>query len=592
MGTTSLASLPPAHQPLSRAETLNIVKELKEKNEDFEYYPTTADQLLAITNDVKAILETHEFKGTTIKLLDVGAGCGSALLSLANGLSGLGYDCDMFAIEKATTHIKTYAAKNITLLGTEFKETNFITKSADIAFTNCPYSELEPWMATLISQMNFRLMYAIMPERWQESPLIKQAIKQRCIVDVKVIATSDFLDAHRQARAKVHVVRLAFENFEEDTKKWKAFGIHDYTPKVGDGMTNSFQLFLGELGLKKSVSATNAFYESRVKESIAAKLTEEGSESLALVESKGVVHALIDNYERDLKHIVGQYRKIGELDAEILSELGVDLTSVHKGLQEKLYGYRAVYWDYLFDYLDTLKERLTNKHRTELLNALNQNGLDFTYLNAVYIIDYAVTASNERMEQSLVDVFKDLTSEQSIARHYKSNEHVYSDSWRHNSDRLNMGARFALDYRFIYSGYKNFSASKDGLDSSAVSFIGDLMVIMRLLGYSNLNTDKELAEVEAGESVCVRGNSPQGKEQTLIQMRFHKNGSRHLKWDQELMLRFNVTVSRLLGWVRSKEDYERETGAEQPISHEIWSARDNLQLHSSAVLRLVNHSPF
>lgn len=591
MRSTSLSSLPPANQPLSRAQTLNIVRELKEKNEDFEYYPTTADQLLAITNDVKAILETHEFKGTTIKLLDVGAGCGSALLSLANGLSGLGYDCDMFAIEKATTHIKTYAAKNITLLGTEFKETNFITKSADIAFTNCPYSELEAWMVTLISQMNFRLMYAIMPERWQESPLIKQAIKQRCIVDVKVIATSDFLDAHRQARVKVHVVRLAFENFEEDTKKWKAFGIHDYTPRVGDGMTNSFQLFLGELGLKKSVSATNTFYESRVKESIEAKLTEEGSESFALVESKGVVHALIENYERDLKHIVGQYRKIGELDAEILSELGVDLTAVHKGLQEKLYGYRAVYWDYLFDYLDTLKERLTNKHRTELLNALNQNGLDFTYLNAVYIIDYAVTAANERMEQSLVDVFKDLTCEQSIARHYKSNEHVYSDSWRHNSDRLNMGARFALDYRFIYSGYKNFSASKDGLDSSAVSFIGDLMVITRLLGYSNLNADKDLAEVEAGELVCIRGNSPQGKEQTLIQMRFHKNGSRHLKWDQELMLRFNVIVSRLLGWVRSKEDYERETDAALPISHGIWSARDNLQLHSSAVLRLVNNSP-
>ena len=69
-----------------RCETLAVVEALKEAGQDFEFYPSTEQQISQVTADIVELLKTHEFsKGYhgRLKLLDIGAGDGRVLQMLS-----------------------------------------------------------------------------------------------------------------------------------------------------------------------------------------------------------------------------------------------------------------------------------------------------------------------------------------------------------------------------------------------------------------------------------------------------------------------------------------------------------------------------
>lgn len=585
----------------TKSNTLAIVRQLKEADQDFEFYPTTSEMIDLVFGDIKTILETHEFHHSydhTIRVLDIGAGDGRVLLSLKDKLSAIipeRRSIELLAIEKSSIQIDGYRKKGISLIGTEFNETNLISKNTDIAFVNPPYESFSFWLSSVISQVNFGVLYAIVPQRWRENKDIKQAIETRQISDVTVLKEMDFLDADRAARAKVEVIRFSFNDFEEEAEKTDNLSRqrnYHYTPKIGLRATDPFQQFIqDQLGLKRTYSnTTSQFNEHCEINRIKQQMEDESSPSFEIVKHRGVLDALIENYENDLSHVLAQYKKIGELDSSILQELGVKHDDLLTGVKEKLLGFRNVYWALLFEHLDALTDRLISKHKTNLLNTLKANALDFTRTNAMYIVSYAVEMGNELIEESIVDVYKALTCESSISRYYASNQHVYKDNWRHNQFNREAAekAKYQLDYRFVVSSYGNFSSNswELGLSESARNFVNDLLVVFKLLGYSNIMAYKNYNHVSAGESIIVKGNEPDGKVLELMQVRFYKNGNRHIKFNQSAMLRFNVTASRILGWVRSKEEFEQEN--ETQIDEKAWSVANEMKIQSTQVFALTN----
>ncbi|HAS6026887.1 class I SAM-dependent methyltransferase [Vibrio vulnificus] len=586
--------------PVAKQSTTSLVKQLKKGNEDFEFYPSTQEQIQAIIDDVNLLLESHTFSKTSkeqLRIVDIGAGDGRVLNWLGEALANNPNETlfpQLFAIEKATLHTQSYREKGITLLGTDFYETNFISKQADIAFCNPPYEDFSRWLQLLIAQLNFSLLYVIVPERWENDPAIKAALETRKVTSTKVIAKSDFTDAERKARGKVHIVRFAFNDFEADIiKAAKINGIKnrlneygEYQPLIGLNVTCPFQQFIEtELNLKKSYSTTtNEFSEYCEQERLRKELKSQDSTSFAIVKSRGVLWALLDNYERDMSNVLRQYKALAEIEPELLQELGVEYSSIQAGVKDKLFGYRSVYWTLLFDELDTLAERLTQKNKMELLNTLKANSLDFTYLNAVYIINYAVSLANELVESSITDVYKALTSEESISRYYKSNERMYNDQWRHNQTNQHASKRYVLDYRFVSSHDANFD--RDGLSANARAFCNDLIVIFGLLGYSGIENSVTYDSLSAGQLLKIHGLEPCGKRIDLIHIRFFLNGNRHIKFDQGAMLRLNVTASRLLGWVRSKAEFEHEV--DNLVSDAVWNLSDGLKILPQNILHLAD----
>lgn len=596
----------------NRQNTLLTVAELKEQNQDFEWYPTTEEQIKTIVSDVKRLAAFYDINDRDVKpqILDIGAGDGRVLLALCDALNSDKGERDSkfkpFAIEKAEVHTATYSSKDITLLGTEFYETNLISKNASFAFVNPPYSDFSNWVSRIIQTLNFNVLYAVIPQRWTEDEQIKSAMKVRGIKYQQVIGQSDFLDAERQARARVDLVRFSFidvsdeamaeeqarieARFKEDRHNWRW-----WRPSLNKDVTCPFQQFIeNDLGLKKTHSeTTEKFREYEQRERIRAQMNDTGSDCYALVKSEGILHALLDSYERDLQKVLEQYKLISQLDGAILAELGIEHKQIVEGIKEKLFGYRNVYWSLLFDQLDTLKEKLITTHKKDLLNTLSANALDFTYTNAVYIITFAVDMANGLIEESLVDVFKTLTNKDSIKTYYKSNEHMFQDDWRYctrwdNDKDAHKTCKRELDYRFVFSGYGNFgnASYEKGLREDARCFTSDLVVIFRLLGYSNLMLSNAYDYICPGDKVTIFGTDPSGERIELVTIRFYLNGNRHMKWDQEAMLRFNVTVSRVLGWVRNKEDFAYETNQKKFVEDNVWNISDNLQVAPSQILRL------
>lgn len=260
--------------------TLSLVQDLKEANQDFEWYPTTAEQIQIITKDIKEIKENFDFTerySQAVKVLDIGAGDGRVIKAIQSAFEQEEhFNIDAFAIEKSAIHTATYREKGITLLGTEFNQINFISKNCEIAFVNPPYSEFSYWLQTLINHLNFGLLYAVIPERWVNDQAIKEAMELRGVKFTKVLAESDFLGADRAARAKVHVVRFSFNNLIADKK----FDSRRYKPNVFRDSTDPFQKFIeNELGLKKTYSeTTEKFSEYYERERVKKEMATEGTD--------------------------------------------------------------------------------------------------------------------------------------------------------------------------------------------------------------------------------------------------------------------------------------------------------------------------
>ncbi|WP_171394534.1 hypothetical protein, partial [Vibrio mediterranei] len=81
---------------------------------------------------------------------------------------------------------------------------------------------------------------------------------------------------------------------------------------------------------------------------------------------------------------------------------------------------------------------------------------------------------------------------------------------------------------------------------------------------------------------------PSGQVVDLVHIRFYLNGNRHIKFNQQAMLRINCTASRLLGWVRSKTEFEQEIEATAPISNDVWQVGDGLKIGTNSVLALTD----
>ncbi|MDP2566431.1 class I SAM-dependent methyltransferase [Pseudoalteromonas marina] len=576
---------------MSTAATL---RELKKNSEDYSWYPTTDEQIKCITDDILKLNKLFDLgidNDKEIKILDIGAGDGRILTSINGALSDQMYrGVDMLAIEKASVHTNEYFKKNITLIGSEFDETNLVSKKCSIAVCNPPYDDFQNWLEKIISQLTFGVFYAVVPVRWVKDERIQLAIKERGIKLTEVLLESDFLNAERRANTKVNVIRFSFVDLNDSSLHLSEEAIKNRDNKVclcTDG-NDAFQRFIeDELCIKKTTVKEPhriGSFNASIAETIASEsLFNENGKSTELVKSKGLLFALLDNYERDLNHSLDQYKLIGQIDRTLLLKLNVDTYSIQKAVKCELEGIRNVYWSMLINNLEAISQKLTKEKRTHLEDTLKKNSLDFNYKNAIYVISYAVELANNMIEDSLIEVFKKLTNESSVTKHYKSNKHMYFDSWRHT--KPNNDTRFILDYRFIHNYRYNYTGDK--LNDSAYNFLGDIIVAFKLLGYSQIRTTHSQAEVLAGKSVCVYGHGIDGKEVLLLDIKFYKNGNRHIRMNQRAMLTLNVTVSRLLGWVRSKEEFEDETGQEKPIDSSIWEACDTMKLLPSEVTQQI-----
>ena len=304
-----------------------LIQEIKDNDQDFEFYPTTNE----IINKINSL---HK-EGS---ILDIGCGNGQTLMKFE------GFD-KKYGIEKSDILIGR-CDPSIIIIGTDFEQQTLIDKEIKTIFCNPPYSQFKEWTKKILLEANCEKIYLVIPSRWSLDEEIKHIINERAWGS-HLLGSYDFLEADRKARAYVDLVSFSKQ------------------------------------GYKKSKSAFDMFFEQTFK--INTKPKEVNGEKRAkiqnaLVAGGDMIKTLTNLYDKEINHIFENYRKIEGLDSDLLKELGVEINNIKESLKLRIKGLKYLYWQELFSNFDKIYTRLTYKYRTELRERLSTN-VDFNEFN-------------------------------------------------------------------------------------------------------------------------------------------------------------------------------------------------------------------
>jgi hypothetical protein len=413
----------------------------------------------------------------------------------------------------------------------------------DAIFCNPPYSEFKQWVLKILNEANTRLIYFIVPERWQQDAEINQIIKERG-AKTSVLAEFDFLQAERQARARVNVVKINF------------------TDKYNDQKSNPFKRWFNQ-HFKLDIAEKNSPYRFDKTQ------TQKKSLHNKLVSSKDIVDSLVTFYNQAIDALLATYQSLEKIDRSIFAEMEIDLDKVMNNLIEKIENLKKLYWHELLTNTQQVSKQLTTDSRKLLFDTLSEHtSVDFNHANIRSVLIWILKNANSYIDTQLIKVVESLVDSANITG-YKSNQNTFEqENWRYtrynmcNGEEDKKPQRYKLDYRCVISRYTAIDSSYDSINNlskNCVTFIDDLRTIAYNLGF-DISADKTAAqhEWESGKKVAFHYRDLNGDEQTLMVVKAFKNGNLHFQISQQFLCKLNVEFGRLKGWLKSKEEAAEE----------------------------------
>jgi hypothetical protein len=524
-----------------------IITQLKEADQDFEWYPTTNEIIGALCRSINALNDGHG-RGGWDSCLDIGAGNGKVLIALKEKC----HLVEMHAIEKSSI-LCGRMDPAIMVVGTEFKEQSLLSKQVDVIFSNPPYSEFEQWAEKIIREAGSYIVYLVLPTRWKESGLIKDALKFRDS-KAEIVGEFDFLDADRQARAVVNLIRISLQRERHGDKDdaFERFFNEAFADLIGK--------FNGET---KKPTDHNSYSQSEEEKK------KRPYESIVI--GPNYPEAMVNLFRQEMEHIQRNYHLVGQLDVDLLKEFEIYPDRIMSLLRTRTNGLRVEYWEELFSHLSTITDRLTSKSRKLLLERLNKHvSVDFTIQNIYEVIVWVIKNANIYLESQFLETYEMLVDKCNVQM-YKSNKKVWEDyQWRgyHYDGQKESIHHYSLNYRIVTHRVggvdTRWGHTPPELSDSAADLLGDLLTIARNLGFQSTTAHIMLnyqgrRQWQPGKPVSFFGGIP-GSEDSheLLEARGFKNRNMHLKLNQKLMLAMNVEHGRLKGWLRSPAEAAEE----------------------------------
>ncbi len=589
---------------MKKSEIKNIISNLKNAEEDFEFYPTSKDMIKRIFDHID---------NSDIDVLDIGCGtCNfkrfyeeiekeeykiryeTALEEAREDYErnakeyeekyNTPYDRENNSIREPNPYNKTISKyyvmekskilldrldRDIIVLGTNFHDSLLIDKPVKTIFCNPPYTEYKNWMIRIIKESNCYDIYLIVPERWKEDKDIQALLKRKELIP-KILGKFDFLEADRKSRAKVDILFI--------NKKPKDCG----TTQLDEIEQSAFdEWFDKTFNMQDSNKEEEklADYEKHQKEK------DKISNKIVNCKPKDKTKILVDLYTNELNTLFKNFKAICSMDTEVLTTIGVSKESIKEAIKQKTVNLKILYWETVFNELEGITERLTSKTRDSMLDKFKElKTVDFTEANIYSLIIWIIKNANKYYNDQLITFYKELSSSENV-RPYKSNIRTFEkDGWRFADKHTH----YTLDYRIIcrnhligvntdYSG--EFSASYDYQNK-----IKDISAIFNNLGF-------EIVRVEHpygfGQKCYAYGTG--GK--ILFEFRTYKNGNLHIKFNIEFTKALNVEVGRLLGWIRKKEDIKDEFCEEMADGAEkYFKANQQIGLTNIPLIRMGDES--
>lgn len=461
-------NLPLSHQAAPKS-TAAMVARLKQTDSDFEWYPTTTEILNIIKNDIDHLID-ESYLESQPSILACGAGDGRSLMHLTAGKK--------YAIEKAKPLISAMD-REIFVIGADFHQQVLMDKRQDIIFSNPPYEQFESWSTKIIRESRSAIIYLVIPSRWKDNALINDAL---CLRNAKteVLGSFDFLNAERKARAKVDVIRITMTKLARFNRNSEAD-------------TDPFDIWFAE-NFKVAAPGKAKTSAMETKEVRQDEIKNE------LVQGRDIIDVLTSLYDRDLAKLMLNYKAFESLDATLLEELGVSFSGVREGLKAKISGLKNLYWNELFNNLNKITDKLTQKSREAMLSKLtSRTDVDFNSDNVYAVVIWVIKNANHYFDDQVIDLVERMVEQANVLL-YKSNAKTFGrDSWRYCARPEGLD-RFSLETRVVLQragGLANTEWAYDrerfnGLSERAYYLIMDILTVAANLGFDTTDMTRPM----------------------------------------------------------------------------------------------------
>jgi len=532
-----------------KQQTLDLINELKEQQEDFEWYPTKQEM-------VDCIAQTFSKNGQGV-WLDIGAGNGGFYQKITQRHKDLIMDYAIIEksdiLRRELDKMLKETGKTHIFYGADFHECSLFDKKVDYIFCNPPYSEFVEWTCKIIEQGYCLKAFLVIPQRWVENDKIQHFIKQRGC-SYKILGSFDFLNAERQARAKIDVIEFDFTVQRDSPYLFNKSKVSVASDPFDDFLKKEFKFTDPQIPQED-------FKREEVLES-------------ELEVAGNPIEAYVNAYQKELMSMQKTYYTLGELyqeNSKIFKELKIDINIITATLREKIKALRISYWQLFIDEFDKINERLTYNSRKLLFSSLRENEkLDFSVSNCYAIVIYAIENANKYFDKQIVEIFEKLSNNESV-RNYKSNQKVYNeDDWRYKQEKP---THYTLDKRIVFKGYYDYYDKYERAYLRDDNILQDLITIAKNLGFKFRwsNESIYLRSDKSKNEIYLNPNGEYSKlhnKDLFLEYRCFRNGNIHLRLNQEFMKAFNIEVARLKGWIHNKEDIVNEFDEELGIVKE------------------------
>jgi phage-related protein len=568
---------------------------LRNTGEDYEFYPTTDEIMAAMRKDLWGYLRAHDTdrqaekrSGIAIDVsrewdekkkshtsvdrleiasfLDIGAGDGRVLSCLDEDQGT--FRCNKYGIEKARAQADDLIRRGVFVIGIDFWDVTLIDRHFALIYSNPPFSQFEQWVCKILYEGNFSVLYLVMPKRWTGSRLIAKELEGK--YEHAIVGEFDFSEADREARGKVHLVRINagwHEKTEKGTdrhgKKWKM------TLNYQEPTEDAFARFVRE-HIADFQEKPEREWEEESETALALKLTP--------------VDQLISDYEAEKQSLGDAFKAIGKLDAEIIRLLGQDKKSMLEIIRQSFGSLKSKYWRAAFDRLEPVKSRMTLKTRESIFRNIEEfKTLDFNADNIYSIAIWIIENTNFGILGQIGQVFDALTHKD-FFEEYKSNRHWKKGDWRNAEREWRLSEmperwKLGLDYRIVVRtyAYDRYSCR------ARYTVVDDFMVICHNLGFPISPSCKPDYKMHQSEQKFYTLDG-----ELAFTMRFYTgNGNAHLKINKKLLMKFNIEVAKIRRWMSEPDDVVEEYGVPKDEAVRLWNG--GLALIGSSDIQMLEY---
>lgn len=517
------------------------LQQIKQANEDFEWYPTTDEIIDALVSDINGYRYCYR---SSTPVLDIGAGDGRVLLALKDkcGFS------ELKAVEISRVHSSQYDKNGVTFIGADFWNVNLMTKNASITFCNPPYKEFDKWMVRILTELDCETFYFVVPDRWKDKQEIQDVLEKRKI-SYSILGEFNFLNAERQARCSVNLIKF----------------------KVNDEKTPLDHFFEENFKFKK---AQKEVFEVDLKQEI-------------ITSKRNLVEVLCDRFLHENQSLHKNLLEIQNIPSDILLEVGVSFESLKNIIKERLLNLNKKYWSILFNEMDEIKRRLITENRykfSELL-ATKQN-VDFNEENIYHVVEQILIKSNNLKDSQFIKVYEGFFSTINFEK-YKSNnkvfvedksEYVRSYMKDFGEVKMRLGNRIIKEYAGLDLLFS--TSKKPRISQSTEVLFNNLSVIAHGLGF---NVEDGIEDID-GKNHVKYFLDTDGTRKVLFSAVSFKSKTTHFKFYNDFIHAMNIQYGKLKGWIRDYVDAAREFGVSEDFAQKIIKNSQNLTLSSVRLL--------